>query len=179
MIRRLLGRLNPFRRGEDGSASIEFIVLLPGFILLFLSSFELGMLMTRHVMLDRGLDIAVRDVRLGTLPDPSHDGLVDRICEGVLVMKNCTTELKLEMRRVNPTTGAGTTMAAGADCVNRDDPSAPPVGFVPGQGNWLMLLRACALFDPWFPTTGLGSSLPQQPGGGYALVATSSYVIEP
>ncbi|GGL72868.1 TadE/TadG family type IV pilus assembly protein [Wenxinia marina] len=177
MTHRLIRALRRFSKAERGSATLEFCILLPGFILIFLSTFELGMLMTRHVMLDRALDLAVREVRLGALTDADHQDLVDAICEHVLVMDTCTTELKLEMRRVDPWTGLA--IAPVADCANRDEPGTPPANFANGGQNQLMVLRACALFDPMFPTTGLGASLPRESGGAYALVATSSYVIEP
>ena len=56
--RRLLRR---FLRAEDGSGTLEFAVLAPVFLGLFLSTFELGMLLARQMMLDRGIDLAVRD----------------------------------------------------------------------------------------------------------------------
>ncbi len=42
--RRLMGR-------EDGNATIEFAIIFPGFFLIFMVIFELGMLMTRYMML--------------------------------------------------------------------------------------------------------------------------------
>ena len=42
-----------------------------------------------------------------------------------------------------------------------------------------MILRACSLFDPFFPTTGLGASIPKRSGGAYALISLTSYVVEP
>jgi hypothetical protein len=43
----------------------------------------------------------------------------------------------------------------------------------------MMILRACHLFDPYFPTFGLGEFIPRQSGDAYALISTSSYVVEP
>ena len=42
-----------------------------------------------------------------------------------------------------------------------------------------MLLRACSLFDPYFPTSGLGARLPRESGNAYALVSSTTFVIEP
>lgn len=170
-------RTRRFALEERASATVEFAILMPVFILILLSTFEMGMLMTRHTMLDRGLDLAVRQVRLGTLANASHEQLVAAICAGIPVMRNCTRDLRLEMRRVTPRAPA--LDDAPPTCVNRDDPGAPPPSSVMGGRNELILLRACALFDPMFPATGLGASLPRQSGGAYALIATSSYVIEP
>ena len=169
--------MNRFRRDERGSATVEFVILLPVFILILLSTFELGMLMTRHVMLDRGLDLAVRQVRLGPLAGADHAELVAAICERIPVMRNCQQDLRLEMRRVNPRDP--NLSSDPASCANRIEPGDPPDSFENGGRNELVLLRACALFDPMFPTTGLGASLPKRPGGAYALIATASYVVEP
>ncbi|SHJ15258.1 TadE/TadG family type IV pilus assembly protein [Wenxinia saemankumensis] len=165
-------------RDESGSATLEFVILLPGFILLLLSSFELGMLMTRHVMLDRALDLAVRGVRIGTLEDGDHDTLVAALCENLPVLRGCAAEVKLEMRRIDVWAGAPVEMD-GADCVDHAEPDLPPRSWQQGGRNQLMILRVCALFDPMFPTTGLGASLPRRSDGSYALIATSSFVVEP
>lgn len=70
-------------------------------------------------------------------------------------------------------------LAGPADCVDRSDPGRPVGEFTPGRSNHLMVLRACALFDPFFPTSGLGARLTKVSGGAYALVAVSSFAIEP
>lgn len=169
--------MSRFFRRQEGSSTIEFVLILPAFILIFLSTFETGMLMTRHVMLDRALDIAVRQVRLGTLGEVSHANLVETICDNIVIMDDCTSELRLEMEQLNPR--AMVLAGDEPECINREDRSEPITGFTPGGRNELMILRACALFDPILPTTGIGSSLPRKSGGAYALLATSSYSVEP
>ncbi|WP_410482375.1 TadE/TadG family type IV pilus assembly protein [Ovoidimarina sediminis] len=47
--------LRHFLHNETGSASIEFCILFPSFMLAMLSSIEAGLMMTRNVMLERGL----------------------------------------------------------------------------------------------------------------------------
>ena len=42
-----------------------------------------------------------------------------------------------------------------------------------------MLVRACAVFDPYFPTSAWGLQLPLDASGGYQLVAMSAFVNEP
>ena len=74
-LRALLRRLIP----EDGSATIEFALQVPVLITILLSGIELGLIQMRHVMLERSLDLTVRDVRLGRLDPVTHDRLRDRI----------------------------------------------------------------------------------------------------
>jgi len=42
-----------------------------------------------------------------------------------------------------------------------------------------MILRACAKFDPVFPTTGLGKHIDKDGAGQYALTSISAFVQEP
>jgi hypothetical protein len=172
-----LDHLRQFHRAEDGSATIEFVIVFPAFFTFFLSTFELGMLETRHVMLDRGLDLAVRQIRLGQLEPVTHEGFKRAVCDGATVIPDCMNQLKLEMVPVDPR--AWTSMETSSDCVDRADASVAVRNFIPGVSNQLMLIRACALFDPFFPTTGLGASLPRSSGGAYGLISLASFVIEP
>lgn len=169
--------LRRFRRCEDGSSTIEFVIIFPVIFTFFLSTFELGMLETRHVMLDRGLDIAVRAIRLGQIEPVTHDRFKQAVCNAAAIIPDCMNQIKLEMVTVDP--NAWVSMAPAADCVDRNDPGVPLREFTPGASNQLMLIRACALFDPYFPTTGLGASLPRTSGGAYGLMSVSSFVIEP
>ncbi len=166
-----------FLHAEQGSSTIEFVMFLPLFFAVFLSTFELGMLLTRQVMLDRALDLTVRQVRLGNVAPLTHMALKEMICERAVLIPDCVNQIKLEMRSVDPREWK--TPPATADCVDRVRLAAPITSFEIGVSNELMVLRACALFDPYFPTSGLASSIPRQSQGAYALVATNAFVIEP
>lgn len=177
MTRSVLHFLRRFRRSETGSGTIEFAIMVPVMLGLCLSAIELGILLTRQVMLDRGLDLAVRAVRIGAMPVVDHDTLKAAICEGAVIIPDCENQIKLEMRPVSPRAWANLPLQA--DCIDREDDALPVRTFVPGQENDLMILRACTLFDPFFPTTGLGAAIPKESGGAYALLSTTSYVVEP
>ena len=169
--------LRRFWSSEDGASTVEFVIVVPVVFLVFMSTIELGLLMTRQIMLDRGLDLAVRQVRLGLVSPVTHDALKQLICRGALLVPDCINQLKLEMRPADPR--AWTTLPADVDCVNRARPAEPVRGFTPGQSNELMMLRVCSLFDPLFPTSGLGAQLPRESGNAYALVSSTTFVIEP
>lgn len=169
--------LRRFRHEETASATIEFALLAPMMMVLFMSTIELGIFLTREVMLERGIDLAVRQVRIGIMDPVTHDGLVDAICDGAVIIPDCRNQLKLEMARRDLRSWSGFNQAA--DCIDREEEAQPPSRFEPGMQNELVVLRACSLFDPLFPTTGLGSKIPRQSGGAYAIVATTAYVVEP
>lgn len=170
-------RLGRFGRDQSGSATLDFAMMLPAVMLVFTSGIESGVLSTRHVMLEAALDTTVRDVRIGRIPNPTHDRLVERICEIARIIPDCATNVRLEMMPRDPR--AWTPPSDAVMCVDRADTGDPVLNFTGGLNNELMVLRACALFDPMLPTTGLGKEIPKESGGAYALVATSAYVMEP
>ncbi|WP_212523991.1 TadE/TadG family type IV pilus assembly protein [Actibacterium sp. MT2.3-13A] len=165
------------RRDERGSASIEFVLLFPIFMSLFLSSIEMGVVMIRQVMLERALDIAVRELRLGAWPNMTQDLLKQRICARAGIIPNCEDEMLLELRPVRAPDY--TLPDPAATCRDRSANIQPVVTFRDGPENELMIVRACVLIDPIIPGSGLGMKMQENTRDGFALVATSAYVNEP
>ncbi len=162
---------------EDGNATIEFVILFPALMTIFLMAVELGVMLTRGVMLDRAVDIAVRDLRLGMLTPMTHDGLKDEICANSVIIPNCDSVMLLELRPISTVTWAELNHTV--TCVDRTEDVQPVLEFDPGATNEMMLVVACSVFDPFFPTTALAAKIRLDPSGGYALVSSSSYVNEP
>ncbi len=177
MIRFLERAAGRFARRQDGTATIEFVILFPLFIIMMVSGVEAGMLMTRQMMLERGLDLTMRAIRLGTMADPTHDNVRKLICKNAMIIPNCNSVVQLELRPVD--TASFDVPLEGNECIDRTDKVAPVINFDPGKRSELMMVRACAVFDPMFPATGLGVHLPKDASGGYRLIATSAFVNEP
>lgn len=165
-----------FRGDESGTSTIEFVIVFPVFAFLLCSATEAGILMLRQVMLDRALDLTVRDLRLQELEAVTHDQIKTRICAETTVIPDCTNAVLLEMRQVNK---GATLPDTGAPCVDRAATVQSATTFTQGTDNQMMLIRACAVFDPIFPGTGLGMDLAKDATGAYALVSTTAFVIEP
>lgn len=164
-------------RREDGNATIEFVFLFPALITLFLMVVEAGVLMTRGVMLDRGVDISMRELRLGTLSPMDHDTLKKEICNNSLIIPDCMNAVLVELRPIDKTTW--TPLSGNTTCVDRTENIQPVLEFKPGLANEMMLVRVCAVYDPFFPTTGLAARMELDASGAYSLVAMSAYVNEP
>lgn len=173
-IRRFLKR---FIRSEKGVASVEFVLVAPFYITVFLSSFELAMMNIRAVMLERATDIVVRDLRLGKVDEPSYDQVVNAICSLTFVVPDCDNTIRIEMRPVDPADWEP--LGDDVECVRREEEIQPDVTFENGQQNNMMLLRVCAVFDPFYPTIGVGRSMPKEESGGYIVSASSAFVNEP
>jgi Flp pilus assembly protein TadG len=170
-------RLRQLRADERGTATVEFAIMFPIFATLFLSAVELGMISLRHSMLERGLDMAVRDIRLGTGTNPQHDDIKDAICNYAGLLPNCDANLRLEMIQVDPRNYVAP--QADADCIDHSEEATPLRNFANGVENEMMLLRACFVFSPVFPTAGLGYYLETDGAGNSAMTATSAFVQEP
>jgi hypothetical protein len=174
--------LTRFAKCDRGAASLEFVIIFPVFFTFFLMTYESGMVSLQHVMLERGVDIAVRDVRIGSMSNPTQDSLKARICEVAGIIPNCVTQIQLEMVQRDPR--AWVDLSDDIQCINRSLTVQPVVDFSNGGNNDMMVLRACVRIDPLLPTTGLGKAIVEAnsndaAGGSVALVAHSAFVIEP
>lgn len=171
------GRIARFLRDESGNASVEFIIVFPVYLSLLIMSIELGLITLRHTLLERGLDIAVREIRLGTGTAPQHDDIKELICENAIMVLDCEKNLQLEMRSAD--LRAYSSLDTTADCTDSSEPTKPVREFTPGAQNELMLLRACLRYDPLFPDDYLGSALNKDASGQSAVIAMSAFVQEP
>ncbi|MEO9683675.1 MAG: TadE/TadG family type IV pilus assembly protein [Tateyamaria sp.] len=177
MIRKAKHFLRRFRREEDGQMVIEFALAVPLIFTLFLTSVEMGIYALRQNFLDRGLDLAVRNVRLNTSANFTHDDIKQMVCDFSGFLPDCDVALKLEMNPINPRSFNG--FPSTADCVDTSQPVTPSRSFVNGGEHQLMLLRACYSFDPVFPSTGLGFAFTKDGSGRAKMVSLSGFVQEP
>ncbi|HEY9038775.1 MAG TPA: TadE/TadG family type IV pilus assembly protein [Roseovarius sp.] len=195
MMRRVtqsLRRLVGLAHREDGNATVEFVIIFPMYFALLAMSIELSMITLRQTMLERGLDMAVRDIRLGTgefvqnydtdeeneaALEAYHEKIKTRICDEAFVILDCANNVKLEMVRSdmrNLVSLGGEVM-----CTDREEEGKATYNLIPGQQNDLMFLRACAKYDPIFPTWHLARSLKKDNSGQLAIVTMSAFVMEP
>lgn len=177
MIRRMKTQLKRFAFGQSGSVTLEFAILFPILVSVMMSSVELGMMTFRSSMLSRGLDQAVRTVRISNAYDLNHDQMKSLICANAKVINNCEEILRLEMRAAD--LEQWVPLPEYIDCIDRSLPINPVRTFTPGMANELMIIRACVKISPIFPGTGIGLKIQKDGAGDYALVARSSYVQEP
>ncbi|MEM7190213.1 MAG: TadE/TadG family type IV pilus assembly protein [Pseudomonadota bacterium] len=168
-----------FLKDRNGGATMEFMVLFPFLMTLIFMIAEIGTFMVRSVNIERALDIAIRDVRLGVAGIDSLDGLRTRICGSAFLISDCESALLVELFSLgNAAAGAG--LPAGLyQCRNRAEDIDPVVSFDPSGPGEIIVVRACLVADPIFPATGLLSTLPEAMGGGYAILAQSAFINEP
>jgi Flp pilus assembly protein TadG len=174
----LAKRLRRVWRDENGVATVEFVLMVPILLSIFMGSFESGLMMTRSIMLEQSLDMVMRELRLGHYVNPSATLIKTEVCSRTIMFTNCNADLNIELTKISTTTWTLPTTAI--DCVNKTTHVQPPIKVTIGQQNDLMLVRACIVVDALFPTTGIGLELTQaNVGGGYKIVAVSAFANEP
>ena len=96
--------ISRFLRTEDGTATVEFVIVFPIIIIIFVAAFETAMLLTRQVIMERSLDSAVRHLRLTSGLSVTHDAIRENICENSPVLLNCNEALLLDLRVIDQET---------------------------------------------------------------------------
>lgn len=164
-------------RRENGNVTIEFVLFFPLFMTLFLTSFEISIFAMRSVLLERSLDLAVRDLRLGRLNPPTSEELKRRMCSQMIYFPTCMTDLAVDVRALDSSWTFPTGKIPCRDRVNGVDPTN--IGFAPGTDKVPTLLQACLVKDPFFGPTPFVMELPRDASGGSVIAAWSSYIAEP
>jgi hypothetical protein len=114
----------------------------------------------------------------------THAELRTKICEGAIILDGCTSNLRIETVQVNtsatPWTGLGSSVRCVSDADQPLDPNVNPPGYGTSSPNDIVLVRACALVSPIFPSSSLGLQLPRDASTGkYRLISISGFVTEP
>ena len=177
----LMGKFRRFARryarNSEGNSTIEFVIVFPMFAYLIMGAYEIGYYTVSTSMLDRGLDLAVRDVRLGNMLNVTLENLKDATCEYARYVRKCEDNIHVALEPVDAHNF--TRPDAIAACIDRSQNVTPNTTFTDGTENELMLVRACVNVDPIFPTTWIGAAMQRTTGNGYAIVSISGFVNEP
>ena len=169
-----LSHLSRFWKREDANATVEFVIVFPIILIVFIAAFETAMLLTRQVMLEKALDGAVRYMRLTSGLSVSHDAIRTNICDNTPLIPDCGNALLLDLRVVECHRVVECQWA-----VCRSGTVTPANTFNPGAENQLMLVRACAAVDRILPISGLGLELTRDDTGAVHLMAATIFVNEP
>ena len=155
---------------------MEFIIVFPLVMWFFMTIFETGFIATRIVLLEHGLDVASRELRLGLDPSVNHERFKQRVCERSKILMNCDRDLVLEVVELDLTSAYPQNQA---NCIDRTGEIDPTITFNPGGRNRIMFVRACMIIDPLFPGLGITLGLPKDSSGGFQSVAYTAFMNEP
>lgn len=162
---------------QDGNATVEFVLIFPMIMYLIMGAYEIGYYTVSASMLDRGLELAVRDVRLGNMTSVTLANMKSATCEYARYVRNCEDNIHIALEPVDAWNFEEPDYIAA--CIDRSTDVSPSTTFSDGGENELMLVRACVNVDPIFPTTWIGASMERTEGSGYAIISTAGFVNEP
>lgn len=196
MLNKIRKRLKRHAKDEAGVTSVEFVISATAFMFILFWTIETGFIMVRWVMLERGVDVAARSLRISGLPEDlkdangdvpnqvAHDYIKGLICDQTTLIDKCDEVLFLELQSYD--SGASTGTTSDVKCVDRQgtvDPATDLPSVTAGERNVadkkdMMYMRACVVVDPILPAS-FAMPLPLDDSGGVALIVDSAYVNEP
>ena len=173
--------LKRFARNDRGTATLEFCIVFPIIMILFIAVFETAMILIRQVMLERALDNSVRLLRLTDNPAVTASDIRTHICSNTLVLNNCQDVLVVDLRevsQVNYSLPDEDTL-----CVDSDGVVNPANEFTTARAdtddNELMLIRVCAEVARIVPFSGFGLNLTRDNNDNVHMTSASVFVNEP
>ncbi len=171
-------------RDEDGASTVAFVLIFPVFIGIVLAGAEAGWLMTRYMMVERGVDIAMRDVRLGLAGDEvTYTELVDRICDATSVVDDCSTNLVVATQVLED--DAEAVDPDPAPCFDNSFSASEIASFNPAdeyeeaETSQTVVVKVCAVVQPIFKDFGLSAVLRLDGAGGFPIRTASAFKHEP
>ncbi|WP_413711648.1 TadE/TadG family type IV pilus assembly protein [Rhizobium sp. Rhizsp82] len=172
----ILNRFKSTVRDRSGATAVEFALIAPLFFAIIFSTFEAGWMVIEATMLDRAVDLAIRDIRVGaTAAAKTQDQIKAAVCNQAIMLPGCASSIVVEMTDIS----SGALPSSNTPCVDRGSNVSPVVAFSPGQRGSIMYVRACFTTDPITPLLGLALSMPKDGKGGYFLSSSSAFVNEP
>ncbi len=174
-------RLKEFARCDRATATLEFCIVFPIIMILFIAVFETAMILIRQVMLERSLDNTVRLLRLTSNPAVTVDDIRTNICNSTLVLNDCENVLVVDLRVVDEVSYLLPT--EDTLCVNADGVVNPANTFNTGRSDEeedeLMLIRVCAEVARMIPFSGFGLNLTRDNNDNVHMTSASVFVNEP
>lgn len=172
-------RLQSFWRDESATASMELVIVFPLLMIVFIAAFETGMILTRQIMLERSLDMAVRVLRLAQGVITDADELREQMCNNTNVLQDCENLLEVDLQLVDQSTydmpsNDEICAGRGQDMIIRPDNT-----FNEGQSNEFLLMRVCLIVDRILPISGFGLNLATDESGGLHMISSTILVVEP
>lgn len=163
---------------EDGAVTIPALFWLPLFIMIMAASVDMGVLTLKQTLLDRGVDLTSRILRLGIDDLPDHETLKSSICNNIAFVSDCMDRLAVEVFPVDTDTWTSTG-ASSVLCTDSSSAAELSPQIDEGDANQLMIMRACLKIDTMMKVDPFAQALARDAGGQTALISITAFVNEP
>ncbi|WP_339107927.1 hypothetical protein [Thioclava sp. GXIMD4216] len=184
--------LRKFFRDDTGAGTVAAVIMLPFFLIFVVAAAQIFVLQSKQTMLDRGLEITARNLRLQTYGTlfPTQNQIKSNMCRNIGFIKNCMNQLTIEMVAVDRSTWTAPNWNRQALCHDYSDGKAldaEPV-LQKGTDNQIMLMRACLKVPALVSDTIMSASaagllrwamLAKDDDGELNLISTTVFANEP
>ncbi len=171
-----------FAKDADGSTAVEFAIVVPVFLMLMFSIFEVGWFFFANSVVDATVGDAARMIKTGQVQksfgdeEDKFNDMYDNICRVVSVFGECDTRLTIE---VDTYTTFAELAADNSPPVCADAPpdDVAAIPFNPGDELQIVKVRICYIYTTLNPAIGVNLS---EPGTNKRrLVSTAIFRNEP
>lgn len=172
-------RIREFWKDESATATLEFVIVFPLLMIVFIAAFETALILTRQIMLERTLDMTTRVLRLAQGVITDADTVRDTMCANTNLLPNCDTLLTIDLIVIDDTLYE---MPSNAQiCADRGSGIviAPANNEDFGGDNEFLLIRTCLIVERILPFSGFGLNLTRDDNGDMYMMASTIFVNEP
>ncbi len=179
-------------KDSDGSAAIEFAMVVPIFLALLFGILEVGYLFYADAVIESTMDTAARKIMTGNAPDKDYvwdtsdttakcrksgkECFIDDICSVLSFFGDCEENLAIDVE-VFSSFGALASDNSAVTCTDNDDYDYDAQKYDDGDQLQIIRIRLCWLYKPLVP--GLGIALADTAEGRHQIVSTSIFRTEP
>lgn len=146
-------------RDRSGSAAVEFALVVPPFLALMMSTFEVGWFYFAASQVDAAAIETARLVRTGQVQKAGFDkqDFFNEVCPNVAIFGDCDETLTVEVTIFDSFAELAADNAP-VVCTNDDPAEIAALAFEPGTENQIVRLRVCLLYKTINPTIGVNVS---------------------
>lgn len=157
-------RLGRFLRGRQGTAAIEFAIVVPVFLALMMSTFEVGWYYFVNAALDGATVSVARYIRTGQAQNGGYQSQADRdaffaneVCPKLSFLGDCNSRLTAEVMTFSSFSdlAADTTPMT---CRDDNPTQIANLPFQPGSDDSIVRVRLCFIYNTLNPLIGLNLS---------------------
>ncbi len=181
--RNIYSRLATFTRDRRGSPAVEFAIIVPVYLMMMFSLFEVGWFYFVNSTVDAAVGDAGRMIRTGQIqktfpndPAKQFDAMYDVVCDVVDTFGDCAKTLTVEVQTYNSFADLAADTAA-ATCANAPPADIAAIPFSPGGEEQIVRARICFLYKSVNPAVGI--DLTEQSSDKRRIVSTTIFRNEP
>jgi Flp pilus assembly protein TadG len=146
-------------KDKAGSAAVEFSLVVLPFMMLIMSTFEVGWFFFANAQTDAATVEAARLIRTGQAQQGGFDkdAFFNEVCPYLTVFGDCGSTLTVEVE----TFASFAALAADTSpviCQNDDTTEIGALAYDPGADNSIVRIRVCLLYKTLNPTIGVNVS---------------------